>query len=286
VLTSSRLETFALGMLLLGACEGTPLPGSGVGSTGRPSDTSNTDSIFDPTTGGLPQPTTTVGPSGDTTSAGTTSSPGTTGPEQTETGETGDSTTGSSATEGTSTGAESSSGGTIDECEPILVEVFYDSASGDNNLEWVRLHNPCDSSRDLAGYSLGWGGVDYIYGTLNLAGVVAPGDCFVVGGPMSTGANGNPSLDMAVDLDPDLQNSGATADGVALFDVVAMDIGGAIPIDAVIYGDANNSGLIDSTGLAPLPHVGDAPSGSALYRTALASTWAIDLPDPGTCPPF
>ncbi len=158
----------------------------------------------------------------------------------------------------------------------ILSEVLYDVSGSDNNLEWIELYNDGGTAVDLAGYSLGWGGTDYTYGVLQLAGTIGPGETFVVGGKSSKASNGNPSFDQKEDLAPDLQNSGSTADGVALFDLPAAQVtGSTVPIDAVIYGGSNTSGLIDETGSVNAPEVGDAPSGSSIERMDVAGSWQI-----------
>ena len=169
----------------------------------------------------------------------------------------------------------------------ILSQVFYDHSDGDDGFEWIQIYNGSGSSVDLSGYSLGWGGTDYTYGTLQLSGTIPAFGCFVVGGPTADAENGNPTFDQAVNLDPDMQNSGSTADGVALFDVLAADItGSTAPIDAVIYGGSNGNGLLDETGSAGTVDVGDAGSGEALLRDG-EDSWSVSgTPDPTNCPAF
>lgn len=163
----------------------------------------------------------------------------------------------------------------------VLSEVFYDAVGPDDQLEWVELYNRGNAAITLTGnYSLGWGGSSYTYGTLDLVGSVAPGETFVVGGPTSNATNQIPIFDQAQDLDPDVQNSGTTADGIALFDMQAASIMvDTVPVDAVIYGTDNNSQLIDHTGQAPSPHVGDAVNGESIARNHAG--WFIQaLPTP------
>src|SRR4030095_8583657 len=138
---------------------------------------------------------------------------------------------------------------------------------------------------DLAGWSLGWGGADYTSGVLALEGVVDAGDRFVVGGPLSTDDNAHPVFGLAVDLDSDLQNSGATADGVALFDVPAPEVlAETVPVSVVVYGEANASGLLDETGAAAAVDVADAPGGSSIERGA-DGVWRVQpVPTPGAPP--
>lgn len=170
----------------------------------------------------------------------------------------------------------------------VIAEVYYDNPGGDTGLEWVKLFNGTGADIDLSGYSLGYGGTTYTNGTYQLAGTIADGECFVVGGPDASPDNGfgvTPAYDQSLDFAPDLQNSGSPGDGVALFattaDLIAAD---TVPVDAVIYGNNNGSGLIDETGVAPMDaDVGDAPSGDSIVLQS-DGTWAIQAdPTPTTC---
>ncbi len=166
----------------------------------------------------------------------------------------------------------------------LLSEVLYDVSGSDNGFEWVELYNPTAQAIDLASFSLGNGGSSYTSSKVQLSGSVPAGGTFVVGGPTSSTANGNPTFDLVINFSPDFQNSGSTADGVALFNVPASQItGSTVPIDAVVYGGNNTSGLIDETGTANAPEVGDAPAGSSIERTDLAGSWQIQpAPTPGS----
>lgn len=168
----------------------------------------------------------------------------------------------------------------------ILSEVLYDVSSGDDGLEWIELFNSGSSAVDLSTYSLGNGGTDYTYSLVQLSGVLAPGATFVVGGPTSNSSNANPTFDLTVNFSPDLQNSGTTGDGVALFDVPANQVTAAtVPIDAVIYGPNNNSNLIDESGTANAPEVSDATAGSSIERIDLQGNWQIQSsPNPNATP--
>lgn len=148
----------------------------------------------------------------------------------------------------------------------IITEVFYDAPAGDDGLEWVELRNDGTSTIQLTGqYSLGWAGSDYTYGLLDLQGSVAPGEVFVVGGPISSADNGMPEFQQAAILTPNMQNSGADADGVALFHLPASSVtASTVPIDAVVYGPVNTNGLLGPNGVPLTPQVGDAPSGSSI----------------------
>ena len=168
----------------------------------------------------------------------------------------------------------------------ILSEVFYDGTSSDDGFEWVELYNSGSQTIDLSVFSLGNGGTSYTSSKVQLSGSIAPGATFVVGGPTSDGTNGNPTFDLVINFSPDFQNSGSVGDGVALFDVPAAAITtSTVPIDAVVYGPNNNSGLIDETGSANAPEVGDAAGGSSIERVDLAGAWQIQSsPTPNSTP--
>ncbi len=168
----------------------------------------------------------------------------------------------------------------------LLSEVFYDAAGSDNGLEWVELYNDSNVSVDLSGYSLGAGGSDYTTTKVQLSGVIGPHQTFVIGGPTSNASNANPVFDWVANFSPDLQNSGSTADGVALFNVPASQVDSTtVPVDAVVYGGANTSNLIDETGSANAPEVGDAPAGSSIERVTLAGAWQVQgAPTPNASP--
>ncbi|MCA9653253.1 MAG: lamin tail domain-containing protein [Myxococcales bacterium] len=172
----------------------------------------------------------------------------------------------------------------------VIAEVYYDHTGTDDGFEWVKLYNGTGMPVDLSGYSLGWGGNDYTYSGQDLMGIVPAGSCFVVGGPSGDADNGfpmGPMYDQAVNLEMDIQNSGAAADGVALFHLPYASVGVAtVPIDAVIYGPVNSNNLIDETGAPGVPDVGDAPAANSI-RLQSDLSWAIEpAPAPLQCLPF
>jgi hypothetical protein len=263
--------------IVLGLLVGCTPPPPEVTDSGHGSDPAGTTSETSPgPTGGAATADTGDG------SATTLAMEGTTAPSST-----------SEPGEGTSTdgGMDESSGasttGEPGECHPILAEVLYNPTGSDNKKEWIRLYNPCAVEIELDLYSLGWGGTSYVAtGRKNLEGAVDPGECFLVGGATSDGSNGNPVYDQESDFNGDLQNGGDPADGVALFLGKPGSItAGTVPLDAVIYGDTNGSGLLDANGDMPPPHVATAPEGSSIRRTALTPTWVIEPnPTPNACP--
>jgi hypothetical protein len=153
-----------------------------------------------------------------------------------------------------------------------ISEVYYDHTGGDDGYEWVEIVNTGTITFDLTGYILAWGGTDYSYGTLVLDGQVAACGMYVVGGPNSEAANGNPWFHQVANFTPDIQNSGSTGDGIALF-APGADVLVDTPIDAVVYGSNNNNGLIDETGIAAAADTGDVAAGGSIMRTSLSGNW-------------
>ena len=165
----------------------------------------------------------------------------------------------------------------------VLSEVLYDTSGDDTGYEWVEIYNGSPDTIDLSGYSLGSGGTDWAITVMQLQGSLEPGQCFVVGGPNAEDKNSDPVFDQAADFDPDLQNSGDKADGVALFDVPANQIAPAtVPIDVVLYGGSNGSGLIDETGAAAPVDAEDVPANHSVERVGEA--WQMQAaPTPNDC---
>lgn len=166
-----------------------------------------------------------------------------------------------------------------------IAEVLYDADGADDEREWVELWNTGDTPVDLSTWSLGWGGTSLVTGKLALSGVVEAGARFLVGGPRSNGAASPLGFDLAIDFEPDLQNSGATADAVALFDLPAEAVTAAtLPLDVVLYGANNDSALLDPTGAIAAVDVADAPGGASIER-GLDGLWRVQPePTPGAPP--
>jgi hypothetical protein len=160
----------------------------------------------------------------------------------------------------------------------MLSEVLYDVTGSDDGLEWVEIFNGTAAAIDLSTYSLGNGGNNYLGSVVQLSGSLPAGGCFVVGGP-----NGGFTYNQVYNFNPDFENSGAAADGVALFNVPAASItANTVPIDAVIYGTTNSNNLLDETGVAGNVDVGDAAANQSIERTGAG--WAIQAtPTPTVC---
>jgi len=178
---------------------------------------------------------------------------------------------------------------------PIITEVMFNPgnvfAGDDNGREWLEIYNPDASAVDLSTYSIGWGGADYTFGTLQLSGILGAGQTYVIGGPTSNAGNGNPTFDLPIDFGPNLQNSGffGAADGIALFDQLAASITPTtVPIDTFIYGGAfstNSNGLIDSTGNAGAIDLTPPFFGGGNSAEFNGTTWSNQgTPTPGAVP--
>jgi hypothetical protein len=135
----------------------------------------------------------------------------------------------------------------------VISEILFDPAGNDNTTEWVELYNRSAAPIDLAAYSLGWGRDAYDDGTHVLPSfLLAPGATFVIGGPTSNAANGNPVYGEAFNFAPNLLQgtNNNWADTVALF---LGDIGSnptLTPVHAVIYGESTASTtLLDEQGV-------------------------------------
>lgn len=203
-----------------------------------------------------------------------------------------DADTGAATTEGdsaatTTIDAGESAGDTgTEDCHPRLNEIAMNVVGDDFSLEWIAISNPCPDEVDLAAYSLGWGGMDYTYGTHQLTGMLLSGACLVMGGPGASNTNYNPVFDQVADFMPDLQNADdADADAVAIFTGAAEDITAeSVPVDAVIYGTANVNDLIDETGLVGAIDVGMGTDLETIARLPDAGGWVVNAtPSPNDC---
>jgi hypothetical protein len=162
----------------------------------------------------------------------------------------------------------------------VISEVFYDAVGVDDGDEWVEIYNGGPGAIDLTGYSLASAGTSYV-AFADLSGTIEPGGCLVVGGPISDDENGNPVYDIEVNFTPDLQNSGLTADAVAIWANFLED---PAPVDAVIYGGTNGNALIDEEGDVGEVDIRDVTSGTSIERHS-PTTWGFlsRTPTPNDC---
>jgi cytosine/adenosine deaminase-related metal-dependent hydrolase len=172
-----------------------------------------------------------------------------------------------------------------------IFEVYYNHTGTDDEYEWVKIYNGTGSDVDLGDYSIAWAGVDFTYGVEALAGTLANGECFVIGGPNGnavSGFPGGPAFDMELDFEPDLQNGGDDADGVALFALAPGSVDAdSVPVHAVLYGASENgNNLPDEEGPGADIDVEDDAS-EASIRLMADGTWAVNVdPTPLECTPL
>jgi hypothetical protein len=165
-----------------------------------------------------------------------------------------------------------------------IAEVFYLGPVTSDGLQWVRLYNATSTPIDLSSYSLGSGTNSYVETTTQLSGTIAPGGCFVVGGPTSSFDNGDPVFSQTAWFSPAIPAAGNGGAGVALFAAPASGVTKAsLPVDAVVYGSANTGGLRAPDGtVAPAVLGGDVYPGDSLML--LGSGWVDQYPPaPNTC---
>ncbi len=264
-------------------CAGSPTEALTVSASASSTETSASSDGDSMTTTGAAA--TSSSDSGSTTGASTFADTST----QTTTDEAG-TTQWSTSSASTSSEEESSTTQPRDACHIVLNEVFSDAEGADDLLEWIEIYNPCEEAFDLSDASLAWGGSTYA-DALDLVGSIAPGGCFVVGGPTTDVINGSPSFDQPIDFDADLQNTTSdAADGIALFDVPAAEIAMAVPLDALIYGVENVNELIDESGEPGVVDVATGMAGEVYARVDPAvapggEQWVVaPVPTPGVCP--
>lgn len=164
-----------------------------------------------------------------------------------------------------------------------IVEVMYDPIGfGDDQHEWIKIHNPNCYSVDLSLYKIATGGLSFIE-RIQLSGVINAGDCMIIGGPISDSTNGNPIFDIPIDFPyAGIENAGTIADGVAIY--YGEINTSSKPIDVVIYGESNDNNLPGTNGLPSVVHVGDAPAGFSIIKSN--NIWQINPigSSPTSCP--
>lgn len=163
----------------------------------------------------------------------------------------------------------------------VLAEVFYNPSGTDDGQEWVKLFNGTGAAIDLSGYALGWRGGSFTGtgGTVQLAGSIPAGGCFIVGG--TTPNSGITAYGMPFDFEPDIQNAGTGADealdGVALYRGAASGITlTTVPVDVVAWGTVNSNNIVGPNGVLT---AANAPvvNGQSVRRKDLA-TWEAATP--------
>ena len=255
-------------------------------TTGCPDDPASDTSEDGTSTGG--DPTTTGGPS-------TTMDPPDTTTGEESTGDPSTTTTDDPSTSSSSSGSDSSSSTTaVEECQLQIVEVLYDAVGDDDMLQWAKIYNPCDEDFDLRDITVGWGTEGWDGHSWAIQApmeedpiLISAGGCLVTGGPTESADNGSPMIIFQSDFSPGLFGD-AGGSGVALFDIQAgMSVADATPFDAVIYGDSNDGGLIDTTGKPGTPDIGLTGEGESIRRIDAEGNWEVaETPSPNDCPPY
>jgi hypothetical protein len=165
-----------------------------------------------------------------------------------------------------------------------IAEVFVDAVGPDDGLQWVKLRNTTALPIELAGYRVRAGQASFAQAGLALTGKLAPGACAVVGGPLSTAANGAPAYFLAADFAPDLPRHAAATAGYAVFEDAAVPVSGmATPVDALLIGTGNAAQLRGADGEIAEPGCASVPAGSSARRGA-GGICAAAAPRPSQCP--
>ncbi len=118
-----------------------------------------------------------------------------------------------------------------------IAEVFLRASGSADGLQWIKLANRSRVPIDLASYSVAAGIEAYGETGVQLGGTLAAGSCYVVGGPTSSQANGNPLYSQTIDFDPDLPADPVPPKGIAVFDRPLRELeSGTLPVDVLVVG--------------------------------------------------
>ena len=175
----------------------------------------------------------------------------------------------------------------------IITEVYFDHTSSDDGYEWVKIHNPTSAAINLNEYSLGItaNNADLSSVTVQLAGSLDAGGCYLVGGPTADGSNGvSIASDYNIPVQITIPNGGPNADAVALFNEVNTAVDSTtVPIDVVIFAESggnNDDGIMDETGAAGAIEAPDVAPTHSIRMLADGSWEDAATPTPLQCPPF
>jgi hypothetical protein len=164
-----------------------------------------------------------------------------------------------------------------------ISEVFANPVGADDRLQWIKLRNRGSLPIDLGDYQLRSGQSNYGLVSVDLVGTLPAGSCVVIGGPITSGANGNPVYAQAFDFNPDLPWAGLQAAGYAVFDRNAAPIDGvATPVDTMLVGANNEARLLGPDAEIARPYCATPGHGYSARRTGLG-TCAQALPQPADC---
>ncbi len=199
----------------------------------------------------------------------------------------------------------------------LISEVMVNPAFTDANHEWVKIWNGTGQTLDLSQFSIGFGknpawvnSTSLPGGTMALVGMLPPGRCLIVGGPVSDAQNAGPvfapSASYGVGLARDFSGSGLnnpatnSVAAVALFNTLTPNAS-TRPVDIVTYHQTTvtppaSHFLGPSGAVAPASLItgSDGAAGRSFRRTS-AATWEITgsvsandgaLPSPNNCSPI
>jgi len=163
-----------------------------------------------------------------------------------------------------------------------VAEVLADPIGIDDGSQWIKLHNRSSLPIDLSGYDLKAGELSYGLVTVPLDGTLPAGGCAVIGGPLRSSTNSEPSYAQIVNFTPDLPHPRLGAAAYALFDRGAAPVDGvAAPMDAVIVGTANTR-LLSPDAVLASPYCATPAPGMSALRTG-PSTCVQAQMQPNTC---
>jgi hypothetical protein len=162
-----------------------------------------------------------------------------------------------------------------------LEEVFYRPASGrPSGVQWVNIKNTCAREVLLDEVEVRYTGKEYGwwfgFRPLEDLGSIGPGECMTVGGPSSSASNGSPVYDLEVEFYKPIIDPVYTAEGIGL----AYEHS-ALPFDAVIYGPANTTKLVDENGTVGAVDVPRTAAGKSMRRSG--GGWFEAYPAPNLC---
>jgi hypothetical protein len=164
-----------------------------------------------------------------------------------------------------------------------IAEVLADPVGSNDGLQWVKIRNTSPFAINLNNYRLRVGVDNYSLISVDLGGMLGPNNCALIGGPLKSSANGDPSSYwQEVDFEPNLPSGAGNATGFALFDRVNPPVGGVpTPVDTMIVGSSNTA-IVDPDGTLPSPGCSTPVTGRSAQRTG-TDTCAQAIMQPNVC---
>lgn len=173
----------------------------------------------------------------------------------------------------------------IDPNNPPLIEikeVMFNPEGTDSQYEWVKIYNPNNFAVDLSDYRIASAGLQFEE-IAQLSGTIPAQTCWIVGGPESGVINGSPTFNIAVAFSASIQNSGSTADGVAIY-YGSLSESGNYPLDVVIYGGTNSNDLPGPDGNPAGVDIADGElEGQSIIKINGSWQFNVDMASPDSC---